>query len=117
MATRLGVKEFRDNFTTIAREAKEPIIVTNHDRVIGYYTPANREPPPEDWFARFNATTRRIRADLEARGVDVAARLRELGIEDDEPFDDPWTQGNPGKPEPDLGDELKELGIDLGDDD
>lgn len=103
MATRLGVKEFRDNFTTIAREAKEPIIVTNHDRVIGYYTPANREPPGSNWAAELREMGQRMRADAEARGVDVAAVMKELGIEDDEIFDDPWTQGNPGKPEPDLG--------------
>lgn len=100
MATRLGVKEFRDNFTTIAREAKEPIIVTNHDRVIGYYTPANREPSDMSWFDDFVRKAREARADAEARGVNVAAILKELGIEDDKPFDDPWTEGNPGKPDP-----------------
>jgi|GEM_PF-453784 len=105
MAKKLGVKEFRDNFTTIAREAKEPIVVTNHDRVVGYYTPATREPPGPEWFKEFREMGERARADAEARGVDVAAVLKELGIEDDEVFDDPWTQGNPGKPEPDLGEE------------
>ena len=106
MATRLGVKEFRDNFTTIAREAKEPIIVTNHDRVIGYYTPANREPGADDWLRKMEQAAAAIRANAEAKGVDVAAVLKSLGIEYDEPFDDPWTEGNPGKPEPDLGEEL-----------
>ena len=106
MATRVGVKEFRDNFTTIAREAKGPVIVTNHDMVIGYYTPASREPQDFGaWFEQFDNAAKSARAEAEARGVDVAATLKELGIEDDEFFEDPWVQANPGKPEPDLGEE------------
>ena len=106
MATKMGIKEFRDNFTAIARDAKGPVIVTNHDRVVGYYTPADRGPLDlEEWSKRMEKTARELRADAEARGIDVAAKLKELGIEDDKPFDDPWTEGNPGKPEPDLGEE------------
>lgn len=106
MATRVGVKEFRDNFTTIAREAKGPVIVTNHDKVIGYYTPATKAPvDTAEWLATMEAHRVAMRAEAEARGIDVAARLKELGIEDDELFDDPWVQGNPGKQAPDLGEE------------
>lgn len=105
MAARIGVKEFRNNFTTIAREAKEPVIVTSHDKVIGYYTPAKQAPPSKDWFERFDALARQMRADIEARGVDVAQKLKELGIEDDEAFEDPWVQGNPGKAELELADD------------
>jgi len=104
MATRLGVKEFRDNFTTIAREAKEPIIITNHDRVIGYYTPTDTEPGADEWLRQMEQAAAAVRADAEAKGVDVVAVLKSLGIEYDAPFEDPWTEGNPGKPEPDLGD-------------
>ncbi|MCC6920907.1 MAG: hypothetical protein IT548_17040 [Alphaproteobacteria bacterium] len=100
MANRMGVKEFRANFTIIAREAKAPIVVTNHDRVVGYYTPADKEPPGPDSFKRFVEAARRLRANTEARGIDVAARLKELGIEDDKPFDDPWAEGQPAKPTP-----------------
>jgi hypothetical protein len=103
MSTRIGIKQFRDNFTSIARDAQGPVIVTNHDRVVGYYTPANRAPPDKDWFEAFDRAARKIRADAESRGVNVAAMLKELGIEGDKPFDDPWTEGNPGKPDPDLG--------------
>jgi hypothetical protein len=110
MAIRMGVKQFRDNFTTIAREAKGPVLVTNHDKVIGYYTPSNREPLGDGWFSRLDEISRKLREDAEARGVDVAATLKALGIEDDKPFDDPWTEGNPGKPEPDLG--AENLGLD-----
>lgn len=36
-----------------------------------------------------------VRRAMEARGIDVAARLKALGLEDDEEFDDPWTQAQP----------------------
>lgn len=98
MAKRMGVKEFREKFTAIARDAREPVIVTNHDKVVGYYTPANREPAQKmDWEA-FDAMARAARKRLEDRGIDVAARLKALGIEDDKPFDDPWFEGKGEQP-------------------
>lgn len=95
MATRMGVKEFRDNFTAIARDAKAPVVVTNHDKVIGYYTPAKSDPTAGIDWARFERRAAAARARLEARGIDVAAKLKRLGVEDDAPFDDAWTQGKP----------------------
>ena len=92
MATRMGVREFRDNFTTIAREATEPVIVTNHDRVIGWFTPANR---PQRSVKEIFAVFDKVRARVEARGVDINSRMKELGLEDEELFDDPWTQAKP----------------------
>ncbi len=81
MATKMGIREFRDNFTAIARDATEPVIVTNHDKVVGWFTPAKREPPSlDEMFKRFDA----MRARLEARGIDVDKRLSELGIREDE---------------------------------
>lgn len=99
MATRMGVKEFRDNFTAIARDAKAPVVVTNHDKVIGYYTPAHADPTAGIDWERFEKHAAEARRRLEERGIDVAARLKDLGIEADAPFDDPWVQGNPGRPD------------------
>jgi len=94
MATKMGVREFRDNFTTIARDAKEPIIVTNHDKVVGWFTPAQREPQSlDEIFKKLDEARRRV----EARGINVSKRLRELGLEDEDLFDDPWTQATPAK--------------------
>jgi hypothetical protein len=86
---KMGVREFRDNFTTIAREAKGPVIVTNHDRIIGWFTPASRPPRPmEEILAELEGVRRRV----EARGVDIDARLKEIGLDDETLF------GEPGKP-------------------
>jgi len=92
MATKMGVREFRDSFTTIAREATEPVIVTNHDKIIGWFTPSNRPPRSvPEILGELKAVRRRV----EARGVDVAARMKALGLEDDKLFDDPWVEARP----------------------
>ena len=97
MTVRMGIKEFRANFTAIARDAQTSVVVTSHDKIVGYYTPARRDPEtPIDWDA-FEAEAQSARKRLERAGVDVAGRLKGLGIEDDAPFDDPWTEGKPAK--------------------
>jgi hypothetical protein len=97
MTVRMGVKEFRANFTTIARDAQTAVVVTSHDKVVGYYTPARRDPDlPIDWD-KLAADAQATRKKLERAGVDVAGRLKALGIEDDAPFEDPWTEGKPAR--------------------
>jgi hypothetical protein len=93
---KMGVREFRDNFTTIAREAKGPVVVTNHDTVVGWFTPANK---PQRPVADILADLKDVRRSAEARGVDVAGRLKALGIEDEALFADPWSEARPGKRE------------------
>jgi hypothetical protein len=94
MTTKMGVREFRDNFTTIARDAREPVIVTNHDKIVGWFTPAKR--PPRS-VAEIIAELDGIRRGVEARGIDVAGRMRELGLEDETLFDDPVRDSRPAK--------------------
>lgn len=95
--TKMGVREFRDNFTTIAREAKAPVIVTNHDQVVGWFTPASK---PQRSVSEILATLNDVRRSAEARGVNVAARLKALGIEDDTLFADPWNEAQAVKRKP-----------------
>lgn len=95
--TKMGVREFRDNFTTIARKAKAPVMVTNHDQVVGWFTPANK---PQRPVSEILATLKDVRASAEARGVNVAARLKALGIEDGTLFADPWNEAQPVKRKP-----------------
>jgi len=95
MATKMGIREFRNGFTTIARKAKEPVIVTNYDKVVGWYTPANK---PQRSVSDILDDLKEIRRRTEARGVNVSERLKDLGIEDDKLFDDPWNDARPAKP-------------------
>jgi len=94
MAKKMGIREFRDNFTTIARKAKEPVIVTNHEKIVGWFTPASR---PQRSMKELLATLEDIRRRVEARGVDVGARMKELGLEDEYLFEDPWVEARPAK--------------------
>jgi len=68
MSVRMGVKEFRDNFTAIAHDhdAKGPVNVTNHDKIIGYYTPAAHGPGPIGELGRVRSGC--PRRSQEARG-------------------------------------------------
>lgn len=85
MASRMGVREFRDSFTSIARDATEPVIVTNHEKIVGWFTPANR---PQRSVREILSELESVRRSAELRGVDVAGRLRKLGLEDDALFGD-----------------------------
>lgn len=82
MPNRIGVREFRDNFTTIVREATEPVVVTSHDSVVGWFMPAKRAPKT---VREALATLEAVRRRAEARGVDVGGRLAALGLEEDAP--------------------------------
>lgn len=91
----MGIREFRESFTSIAREATEPIIITNHGKVVGWFTPAKRPPETvQDVLKRLDA----VRKRAEARGIDVGRRMKEAGLEDDALFDDPWTEARPKAP-------------------
>lgn len=94
MATKMGVREFRDSFTSIAREATEPVIVTNHEKVVGWFIPANR---PMRSIREILAPLDDVRNRVEARGVEVGRRMKELGLEDEALFEDPWTEARPTK--------------------
>jgi antitoxin (DNA-binding transcriptional repressor) of toxin-antitoxin stability system len=94
MAKKVGIREFRDNFTAIVRKAREPVIVTNHDRIVGWFTPANR---PRRSIKDMLATLDDVRRRTEARGVDVGARMKALGLEDEYLFEDPWVEARPAK--------------------
>lgn len=92
--TKMGVREFRDSFTTIVREAKAPVVITNHDEVVGWFTPANR---PQRSVAEILAGLKDVRRSAEARGVDVAGRMKALGLEDEALHEDPWADARPEK--------------------
>ena len=86
MTQTLGIREFRDNFTRIAREGGPPIIVKNHNRVVGTYTPVRPDKAArEAAFARLDA----MHAELMASGFDAEAAMASLGMDlDGNPLDE-----------------------------
>ncbi len=86
MIQTLGIREFRDNFTRIAREGGEPVIVKNHNRVVGWYTPARIGRTERDAaWERLQAS----KAAWIADGFDPEAALASLGMDlDGNPLDE-----------------------------
>ncbi len=78
---RMGVKEFRDRFSAIARDGRETVVVTSHNKVVGWYTPARGAATPEDRKAR-DKELAAFRKRLAARGVDIVGARRDLDLED-----------------------------------
>jgi antitoxin (DNA-binding transcriptional repressor) of toxin-antitoxin stability system len=78
--TRMGIKEFRERLSEVAR-GTEPVQVTHHGKVVGTFTP--RRPFDPARAAEAITSVRRFQDELRAEGRDPEAMLRELGL-------DPW---------------------------
>ena len=74
---KMGVKEFRDRITEVAR-GDMPVAITNHGRTLGYFTPV-RSVDPERVRAASDAI-RRLQDDLRGRGVDLEREMAALGM-------------------------------------
>ena len=72
------------------------MIVTNHDRIVGWFMPASR--PKRVDQGDSSQPSDDVRRSAEASGVDVGARMKELGLEDEYLFEDPWVEARPAKP-------------------
>jgi len=79
MTHTLGINEFRDNFTRIAREGGYPVVVKNHKQVVGWYVPVKR-PTPEA-IERTIAGLELIQAEWRAQRRDLDAELASLGMD------------------------------------
>ncbi|TKD52984.1 hypothetical protein [Sphingomonas baiyangensis] len=76
---KMGIKEFRERFSEIARGA-EPVEITNHGRIVGTFTPRLRDP---ERMREAVAAIRRWQEDMKGKGVDLEVDLAALGL-------DPW---------------------------
>ena len=79
MSHMLGIREFRDNFTRIAREGGDPVVVKNHKQVVGWYVPVKR-PTPEA-IERTITGLEAVQAEWRAQGRDLDADLASLGMD------------------------------------
>lgn len=83
---KMGVKEFRDRITEVAR-GDRPVAVTNHGRTLGYFTPVRTADP--DRLRAASEAIRRLQGDLRTRGVDLEREMAALGMTlMGEPLDD-----------------------------
>ena len=83
--TKMGIKEFRERLSEVA-QGTEIIDVTHHGRVVGTFKPRRTDP---ELIRRVGESIQRWQDEMRAKGVDLEAELRSIGL-------DPW--GEPLEP-------------------
>lgn len=43
MTLKVGIREFRDKLASYLLESEEPVAITRHGDIVGYYVPARRK--------------------------------------------------------------------------
>jgi len=83
---KMGIKEFRERLSEVAQRG-EPVVVTNHGRVLGTFTPFRPKNPER--VRRAGESIRRWQESMRAKGVDFEAELTKMGVNaHGEPLDD-----------------------------
>jgi hypothetical protein len=73
------VRQFRDRATSLFKQ-EEPVIVTRHGKIVGFYLPAVSEALPlEIKRDLFSTLTDEIRATMKGRGLTEDAILADFG--------------------------------------
>jgi PHD/YefM family antitoxin component YafN of YafNO toxin-antitoxin module len=82
-ATKVGIREFRDNLASYLMESDAPVAITRHGDTVGYYIPARRRRSESDRDALKQVATR------------MQGMLAAEGISEDEILDDfkKWRAG------------------------
>ena len=82
----MGIKEFRERFSEIVRKG-EPVLVTNHGKVVGTFAPLRPKDPER--VRQAAESIRHWQEEMKAKGVDLEAALAAEGIAPDgTPLDD-----------------------------
>ncbi len=77
---RMGIKEFRERLSEVVQQG-EPIVITNHGKVLGTFAPLRPKDPERVRHAA--ASIQRWQEEMKAKGVDLEAELAAMGL-------DPW---------------------------
>ncbi|MGA2047017.1 MAG: prevent-host-death protein [Terracidiphilus sp.] len=82
-ATKVGIREFRDNLANYLLESDAPVAITRHGDTVGYYIPARRRRSESERDALKQVATR------------MQGMLAAEGISEDEILDDfkKWRAG------------------------
>ena len=73
----VGIREFRTHLHKYTRQNKEPITITSHGELIGYYIPVGKSPQEKDFTALLEAT-KKLSALLEAKGISTDEMVAEF---------------------------------------
>ncbi|MEC4814392.1 MAG: prevent-host-death family protein [Scytonema sp. PMC 1069.18] len=76
----VGIREFTEHLYKYTRENQEPIALTNHGEMIGYYIPAQPQPQKKDIESLRQAVTKlgNILAEKGLTEDDIVTDFREL---------------------------------------
>jgi len=67
-ASKVGIREFRDNLASYLLESEAPVAITRHGDTVGYYIPARRKRSESEREALRQAAER-MEAMLAAKGI------------------------------------------------
>jgi len=83
---KMGIKEFRERLSEVV-QIGEPVVVTNHGKVLGTFAPLRPKDPTR--VRQAAESIRRWQDEMRANGVDLEAELAAMGISPDgTPLDD-----------------------------
>ncbi|HZO57209.1 MAG TPA: hypothetical protein VFB63_31150 [Bryobacteraceae bacterium] len=66
-ATKVGIREFRENLSTYL-ESKTPVAITRHGATIGVYVPT-RPKPTQEQIEAYRVAWEKMQAEMAAAGV------------------------------------------------
>ena len=75
---KMGIKEFRERLSEVV-QIGEPVIVTNHGKVLGTFAPLRPRDP--DIVREAAEAIRTAQEKLKANGVDLDAEMAALGLD------------------------------------
>lgn len=76
-ATRVGIREFRDNLASYLLESEAPVAITRHGDTVGYYIPARRRRSESEREALRQVATR-MQGMMAAEGISEDEILRDF---------------------------------------
>ncbi|HEY5176462.1 MAG TPA: prevent-host-death protein [Terriglobales bacterium] len=77
MILKVGIREFRDKLASYLLEAAEPVAITRHGDIVGYYVPARRK-RSETERATLKVAAAYLQQALAAEGISAEEILKDF---------------------------------------
>ena len=77
MTLKVGIREFRDKLASYLLESEEPVAITRHGDIVGYYVPARRK-RSETERATLKVAAAHLQQALAAEGISEEEILKDF---------------------------------------
>ena len=77
MTLKVGIREFRDKLASYLLESEEPVAITRHGDIVGYYIPARRK-RSETERATLKVAAAHLQQALAAEGISEEEILKDF---------------------------------------